>query len=951
MTVTFGLLGTTEARIDGLLVEDLGHSRQRHVLAALLVDANGPVSTKQLIDRVWAGRPPQRALGTLYSCISRLRRALAPAAEDVRIARQAGGYLLTVDASAVDLHHFRRLVAQAGATHRDEQAVDLLEQALGLWRGEAFAAADTPWFNALRAVAHQERLAVELDLADIRLRRGDHARLLSELSARAQQHPLDERVAGQLMTALYRSGRAAEALNLYQAVRRRLADELGTDPGPALQQLHQQVLTAAPALAAPAPRSVTRSTPPPTPVPRQLPAPPPLFTGRTRELGLLDSRPGPSAGQTPSVAIFAIGGVGGIGKTWLALHWAHENLECFPDGQLYVNLRGFTPLGEPVQPQTAVRGFLDALGADPATVPADPDAQAALYRSLTAGKRLLIVLDDARDTAQVAPLLPGSPTCTVIVTSRSRLAGLAVAHGARPLTLDTLTDTEARHLLARYLGTDRVAAEPDDVTALLGHCAGLPLAIGILAARATMSPDVRLTELAAELHEEQTRLDALYTGDLTADLRTVFAASYRALDPDVARMFRLLGLAPGPDISLPATACLTSLSMPRARALLRGLEAAHLIQESVAGRYRMHDLVRLYAAERTREEPAESGDEALPRLLDFYLHSAHAATGRLDPHRDRVHLTAPRHGVTPQDPADHGAALAWFTAEHPVLLSTVDLAVSTRYDTHAWQLAHALETFFDYRGHWHDWAAVQHTALDAGRRLGDRSWQAGSHRSLGSVYTQMGLLEDGHAHFSRALELYGQLGDQVSQAHTHRGLGWVCDRKGLGREALDHNEQALAHYRQTGHRAGQARSLNNAGWMHIMLSDYRRGLDYCAQAVALNQEIGDRHGEAGAWDSLGYAHHHLAEYTDAIRCYQQALDLDREFGDRYGETEILGHLGDTHLAVGDPDAARVVWSRALDVADEIGHPSIDDLRARLNALPRAGLPADRAGQRPGPQLP
>ncbi|MEV6003806.1 BTAD domain-containing putative transcriptional regulator [Streptomyces griseomycini] len=512
MTVKFGLLGTTEARIDGLLVEDLGHPRQRHVLAALLIGANRPVPAKQLIDRVWAGRPPQRALGTLYSCISRLRRALAPASRDVRIARQAGGYLLTVDPSAVDLHHFRRLVVRAGAAHRDERAADLLERALGLWRGEAFAAADTPWFNALRAVAHQERLAAELDLADIRLRRGDHARLLPELSARAQQHPLDERVAGQLMTALYRSGRAAEALDLYQAVRRRLADEPGIDPGPALRQLHQQVLTAAPVLATPAVRPATRSAPSPTPVPRQLPAPPLLFTGRTRELGLLDSPFGPSTGQAHSVVILAIGGVGGIGKTWLALHWAHENLERFPDGQLYVDLRGSTPLGEPVQPRTAVRGFLDALGADPATVPADPDAQAALYRGLTAGKRLLIVLDNARDTAQVAPLLPGSPTCTVIVTSRRRLAGLAVAHGARPLILDTLTDTEARRLLTRYLGTDRVAAEPEGVTALLDHCAGLPLAIGVLAARATTSPGVRLTELAAELHEEQTRGTSGTTG-------------------------------------------------------------------------------------------------------------------------------------------------------------------------------------------------------------------------------------------------------------------------------------------------------------------------------------------------------------------------------------------------------------------------------------------------------
>ncbi|MEU9795719.1 BTAD domain-containing putative transcriptional regulator [Streptomyces sparsogenes] len=949
MTVDFGLLGAIEARIEGLLVEDLGHSRQRCVLAALLVDANRVVPTEQLVHRVWADRPPQRALNTLYSCISRLRRALAPVAEEVRIARQPGGYLLSADASAVDLHRFRRLVAEAGAAEGDEHAAALLEQALGLWRGDAFASVDTPWFNALRATVDQERLAAELRLADIRLRHGHHAELLPELSARAERHPLDERVVGQLVTALYRSGRVADALNRYEDVRRRLADELGTDPGPALRRLHQQVLTADPDLSAPAPTpppaagSTARPAPATAVVPRQLPAAPPLFTGRARELSRLDDLLAGPGGPGRAVVISAIGGTGGVGKTWLALRWAHAHLDDFPDGQLYVNLRGFDPTGDPVPSQTAVRGFLEALGAAPSTVPTDPDAQAALYRSLTAGKRLLVLLDNARDTAQVLPLLPGSADCAVIVTSRSRLTGLTAAHGASPLALDVLDDAEARHLLARHLGGERVAAEAEAVAALLRHCAGLPLAIGILAARATMDPDTPLADLAEELDETQTRLDALDTGDLTADLRAVFASSYRALDGDAARAFRLLGLAPGADIGLPAAACLTALPPPRIRALLRRLQAAHLVQEHTPGRYRMHDLIRLYAAERAREEPADGDEDALPRVVDFYLHTAHAAAALLDPHRDPIPLDPARPGVAPLEPADHGAALDWFTAEHAVLLSTLDVAVEARLDARAWQLALALETFFDYRGHWQDWEAAQHLAIAAARRLGDRFLEAGAHRGLGNVFTQTGRLDDGEAHLRRALELYGALGDLVNQAHTHRGLGWVCDQQGRQGEALDHNERALALYRRTGHRAGQAKALNNAGWLRIVLGDHRQALDHCAQAVALNREIGDRHAEAGAWDSLGYAHHHLAEYTEALGCYQRALELVRGFGDRYGETEILGHLGDTHLADGDPGAARPAWRRAVAISEEIGHPSTGELLGKLGSL-APEHPADAPGR-------
>ncbi|GAA3776380.1 BTAD domain-containing putative transcriptional regulator [Streptomyces phyllanthi] len=949
MAVEFGLLGPIEARVDGRPV-DMGHIRQRSVLAALLTEPNRPVPVDELVDRVWGDRVPQRGRETLYGYVSRLRQALRPTGE-VRIVRRPGGYVLEADPATVDIHRFRDLVARARAAG-DDQAAALMRRALELWRGEPFATVDTPWFHGLRQALERERFSAELDATDIRLRSGSHGELLPELTTRSAEHPLDERLAGQHMLALYRSGRPADALTCYQGIRERLAEELGIDPGAPLRQLHQRILTGDPALDLPNPnpnpdassKPEPASDPDPdpgsaprgrssVPISRQLPARPGLFTGREQQLAELDKALDAPGG---TVVVSAIGGSGGIGKTRLALHWAYERLDRFPDGQLYVNLHGFDPSGDPVAPAVAVRGFLDALGVESGAVPLDVQARIGLYRSLVQGRRMLIVLDNAADAEQAAALLPGSAACAVLVTSRRRLAGLASAHGARLLTLDVLTDPEARELLVRHLGRDRTAAEPDAAAVLLEHCGGLPLAISVVGARDAAHPDFPLAVLAEELKDESARLDALDAGDLTADVRAAFTVSYRALTARAAEVFRHLGLAPGPEIGQAAVASLVARPVTAVRAALRELENAHLVQQPAPGRYRLHDLVRLYAAERAREEPAEGGDEALLRLVDFYLHTACAAAGLLDPHRDPIHLSAALPGVTPQEPADHGAALDWFTTEYPVLPSTVALAAAAGFDTRSWQLAWALETFFDYRGHWHDWAASQRVALDAAERIGDRSWQAAAHRSLGNVCTQMGLLDDGHHHFRKALDLYGELNDPVSQAHTHRGLGWVCDQQGRPRDALDHSQQALALYRRTGHQAGQAKALNNVGWLHIMLGEHRTALDHCAQAVDLNQRIGDRHGEAGAWDSLGYAHHHLAEYTEALDCYRRALVLVRGFGDRYGETEILNHLGDTHLAAGDPEEAGPAWRQALKTADEIGHPAAGELRSKLGGLPQAG---------------
>ncbi|MFG1883659.1 tetratricopeptide repeat protein [Micromonospora sp. NPDC049102] len=920
----FRLLGEVEAEIDGEWV-DLGHARQRSVLAVLLLDANRVVHVDQLLDRVWADHRQRRAVNSLYSYLSRLRSCLADA-DGVTISRRSGGYLLTVDPAAVDLHRFRELVTGAGAVDDDEEALRRFDEALGLWRGEPFPRLDTPWLNETREALTQERLAAERDRTDAALRLGLHAALLPDLLREAPAHPLDERLAGQLMRALYRCGRQAEALEHYDRLRRVLAEETGVDPGPDLQALHLGILNGDPALAAP-----TTATVAPPPTPRQLPAPPPLFTGRVRERATLSDLVLGQAEDAEAVAVAVIGGTGGVGKTWLALRWAYDNLDRFPDGQLYVNLRGFDPTAEPVPPPVAVRGFLDALAVPPKAIPTGLDAQAALYRTLIAGRRMLILLDNAHDTEQVASLLPGSSTCTVLVTSRRRLGGL-VAQGAQGLTLNVLTDDEAYHLLSRRFGPRLLAHEPDSVSALLARCHGLPLALSIVAARAAMHPDLPLRALVDELSEEATRLDALTTGDLTADLRAVFAASTRALQPRAARMFRLLGLAPSTEVSLGAAASLNGLPPQQTRPLLHELYEAHLVHQQSSTRYRLHDLVRLYAAEQIESDLPDTRQAALRRMFDHYLHTAHAAACLLDPAREPITLPPAASELILDPVADQAQALAWFQTEHAVLLGVLNRAARDGLDAYTWQLAWTLESHLDEQGHWRDWTTTQLTALRAARRLGERRWQACSHRSLGVAHTQLGELDEAHRHYQAALALFEELGDPVSQAHTHRGLGWAHNQQDRWSDALRHNELALQLYRDAGHRAGEALAVNNVGWLHTQLGDHRAALTYCERAVELDQEVGDQHAEAGSWDSLGYVYHHLGRYAEANACYQRALKLVRNFRDRYNEAEILTHLGASHSAAGETDLARDFLRQAVTILRELDHPNADTVAGTLRDL-------------------
>ncbi|MBV9452345.1 MAG: tetratricopeptide repeat protein [Streptosporangiaceae bacterium] len=718
----------------------------------------------------------------------------------------------------------------------------------------------------------------------------------------------------------------------------RLADTLGLSGGE-----REGFIARADRRLAGASNGTSRRAPAGTPVPRQLPAAAQHFTGRHAELGLLTGlldEPSQETSQAPptrgTVVISAIGGMGGIGKTALALHWAHQVADRFPDGQLYVNLRGFGPSGEPVSAHAAVRNFLDGLGIPADRFPRDPQAQAALYRSLLADKKMLIVLDNARDEQQVRPLLPASPGSLVLVTSRNQLTGLAAADDARLLSLDVLSRDEAVQLLSARLGTSRASAESGAVGEITDLCARLPLALSIAAARAAARPGFPLTALAAELRGTPARLDALDTGDPSASVRAVFSWSYQQLSAGAARMFRLLGLHPGPDISVPAAASLAGLTEPETRRMLRELTRDCLITEHVPGRYALHDLLRAYAAAQARDLDSESSRAAATgRFLGHYLHTAHTAVLLLYPPHEPVSLAPTEPGTAPERLADHRQAMAWFEAEHQVLLAAITLADATGYDVHAWQIPWAMTIYLQRRGHWHERVAVQHTALAAATRLDDIAGQAISSRLLGNASRLVGDYQQARAHFEHCLELYRQLGDRLGEAKVHHNLARLGEHEGRYADALGHDEQALRLYQVIGHKPGEASALNNTGWYSALLGDYDQARVLCQRALALAVEL-DGHLEiqANAWDSLGYTEHHQGNFAEAAACYQHALKLFRESGDRYLQADTLTHLGDTLHAAGEMPQARQAWNQALSIFDELGHLSAGKVRGKLASLDR-----------------
>jgi len=931
--LSVGVLGPVRASRNGADV-DLGRVGQRAVLGLLALAGGQPLTRGELVDALWGDAPPRTATNVLQTSVKNLRHRLEPdrrsRSPSTVLPSVGDGYALRVPAERVDLMRFRALVAEATELHRADDprgAARLLGTALGLWRGvpmaDVVALAGHPKIVALA----EERRAALAGYGQALIAAGAAAEALPPLEAAVADQPLDESAHARLILGYHAAGRRAQAFSAYRAIRQRLADELGVDPGPELTAAFASVLGGD--AAEPGPVSGRARDPGAHPVPAQLPAGSGAFTGRAEQLRRLATL---TAG-TPSggMPLIVLSGTAGVGKTTLAVHFGHQIRSHFPDGQLYTNLRGFDPGGTVMEPAEAIQGFLDAFGIPAERLPASLDARAALFRSLLADRRVLVVLDNARDAEQVRPLLPGSAGSAVLVTSRNRLTSLMATDGAHPVTLDVPSLAEARALLDRRLGSSRTAAAPEAVDELIALCSRLPLALAVMAARAATQPDFPLTVLAEQLREEGGSLDALVGDDPATDVRAVFSWSYRILAPDVARLFRLLGLLPATETTVEAAASLAGLPVPRTRVLLRALVGAHLITESPSGRYSCHDLLRWYATELTRAtDTPEDRRAARLRLLDHWVRSAHASDRLLNPHREQAPELASRAGVAVARLPDRAAAMAWLAGERPVLLAAVDLAEAEDLDGHAWLLAWALMTYLHRSGHWDALVSTQRAGLRAAERLGDRWMRATVHRGLARAYIQV-RRAGAVAHLRRALRLYREVHDADGQARAHLNLAWICEGYDRDRAALDHAHRAVVLFRAAGQSVGLADACNALGWFHARVGAHRLALEYCQEALRLHREIGDEDGEAHTWDSLGYIHNLLGAPAEAITCYRRAAGLRRELGDRFYEGGALHRIGDIQYAVGNVPAARAAWHEALDCFAQFRHPEADEIRVKLAA--------------------
>jgi DNA-binding SARP family transcriptional activator/tetratricopeptide (TPR) repeat protein len=955
--------------------------------------ANRVVSRGELVDAVWGDEPPASAENGIYTYVAGLRRVLEPTAPDrgpgpqrrrpgLVLVSSGGGYLLRLPPGGLDAGHFEECLDRARGLRAAGDAggaACAVNEALALWRGQPFAGVPGPFAEAERQRLAELRTTATEERADLMLAQGEHVAAVPELAALTAEHPLRERARGLLMLALYRSGRQAEALRVFHDARERLADELGISPGAELTRLHERVLVMDPALDAPAPPrpagpatlasaaaaavagtyqappvpgplgpgpagpeaapGTTAAGPPPAPRPAQLPPEPAGFAGRTAELGWLSELlPGqsPAPGGAPQASpVVLITGTAGVGKTTLAVRFARQAVPMFPDGQLYVNLRGFDPAGAPMPPGTALHWFFDALGVPARHVPSALEAQSALLRTLLGGRRMLLLLDNAHDAGQVRPLLPGSPGCMVLVTSRSQLTGLVV-DGARALPLDVLDTTEAAELIAGRLGAERAAGESTAVAELVGHCAGLPLALSVTCARAAARPGMRLADLAAELADARGRLDALRTGEAATDLRAVFSWSADKLSEQAGRMFLLLGVHHGPDISAAAAASLAAVTLAEARAALAELTRASLLTESTAGRFGCHDLLRAYTAELAAARLAPAAvDQARRRVLDHYLGTAHAAMARLYPARGQVPPPPPLDGVAAEEfcgQDGYDAALAWFDAEDRVLANVIEQAAAQRQDEHSWKLAWYWAPVLNRRGRSAELFGVTRTAVLCAGRLGDRDALAHVHCELGNVTAHHGDYRAADEHLRKALELFTDLGDLANVGETQYRRGVLLVHQERWDEALGHAVEALRLRRSLAGNAAIAYSENMVGWILAHTGEPDAALWYCRRALDMHTESGSRSGMADTLDSIAFIYGQLADYERSVAHYQRALEMYQLMGDPQGEATAWLDLGDIQLASGQPDAARRCWERSRALLAEIPGADLSGASRRLGNI-------------------
>jgi DNA-binding SARP family transcriptional activator/Tfp pilus assembly protein PilF len=937
-----GVLGPVEAWENGRRV-DLGHARQRSVLAVLLLDAGRVVPLDVLIDRVWGDDPPRSVRNLVYGYVARLRALIASGQDPgITLSRRSGGYLWEAEPDQVDLARFRRLVAEAGvAVGDDERAGAALGEAIALWRGPALAGLDSSWLNAMRTTLELERTAALLDLGDIRLRRGEHAAMAAGLAPLAVASPADERMVGQLMLALYRAGRQADALRWYEQTRRYLADELGADPGPALRALHEKILRGSPSLIH-VPRQVSPAS---APVPRELPADVSAFTGRISELRELDKLLADHlarGGVAPAAVISAVSGTAGVGKTALAVHWAHLTAGRFADGQLYVNLRGYD-CDRPVTAADALAGFLRALGVPGQDIPPGQDERAARYRSLMTGRRMLVMLDNASEAEQVRPLLPAAPGCAVLVTSRDGLAGLVARDGAARLELDLLPLDEAVALLGELIG-ERAEAEPEAAAMLAASCCRLPLALRVAAELAAARPAVPLRHLAAELADQQRRLDLLDAdGDPRTAVRAVFSWSYRHLDAYAARAFRLAGLHPGPDFDVYAAAALADSTVEQVRRVLDMLARAHLVHLTGPGRYAMHDLLRVYARELADADEGQQGRQAaLTRLFDRYLHTAATAMDALHPgekHR-RPRIPAPD---TPCPPLSHpAAAQAWLDAELAAVVAATVHAAEHGWPAHATRLAATLFRYLDAGSHYAEAVIIHGHARAAARGAGDVAAEARALNALGGIQLRIGAYQQATVLLQQALALFQNAGDVGGQARALHNLGNVWRQRGRFNQATGLLRQAVDRARDIGDRLGEARALDNLGVVCRFQGRYQQAIGCHRRALALAQDTGASYGQAFALDNLGAALLRQGHYQEAVASLQRALLLFRQAGDRLGEADVLMNLGAACLRQRDLPQASTHIEHALALSGETGERSgeAEALNGLGEVLLASGQPCD-----------
>lgn len=649
--------------------------------------------------------------------------------------------------------------------------------------------------------------------------------------------------------------------------------------------------------------------------PHLVAAAPRWFVGRADELGALSTSLEQSPGPHRHISITVITGPGGIGKTSLALQWAHVHANRFLDGHLYVNLHGFDPLNKPLASGSALRCFLVDLGVHAPAIPVDVHAQAAMYRNLLAKKRLLIILDNAHDTSQVVPLLPGGPTCAVVVTSRNKLPGLINRHGARAVQLRTLLHEEALELLHTRLGDQRVNAEPDAAAELLRQCAGYPLALSIIIGHAETHPKFPLMVLADELRDATTRLAAISDTEPESDFSAVISWSYQALTLQQKIVFRLLGVAPGADIGACAAASLAALDLSETKNILRQLEQSSLLQQPIPGRYRMHDLIRLYAGSLARREDGPSVlNLALRRLVDFYLHTAHSGSELLhDYHYPSVRIGQPTPGCRPILLSDKAGSWAWFDAEHTSLLAVQKEALDQGWNIHVWQLAWVTETYLRWSGLASDRLGAWQNALSACQRGKHSAQMPLVLRFLGWSYSRVGDFDAARRTLQHALKSTEESGDIFGQAHAHFIFGVVDQEAEFYLESVEHDVQALALFRQLDEPTWVALTLNNFGWANALLGKYDQARVSLTEALTILSRHPDDNNEAATLDSLGYVAFKSGEFSQALDYYQRALSLTRALQHKFDEATNQEHIAEAYAALGEQDSAIHAWLRSREL--------------------------------------